>query len=132
MQYIQNMQFRRILRQLYQTAEKAKVHLQTISKMSDVQLKNLFALQKAAEIKDESLLVAILSEASFRTIGLRPYQEQIACALAIFNGDAADMKTGEGKSLVAAIGAILHVAYGDKVHIATVNDYLAKRDWKEM
>jgi len=78
--------------------------------------------------KDLPTLLAVLSEGCFRTTGLRPYKEQLLCVLALFFGFAADMKTGEGKSLCAALCGALHAIHGRKTHIATVNDYLADRD----
>ena len=75
---------------------------------------------------DEAL--SILSEVSFRSLGIRPYREQIACVLVLINGGMAEMATGEGKSLVAAICAAFWALTGRPVHVVTSNDYLAERD----
>lgn len=61
-----------------------------------------------------------------------PYDVQIIGALALHEGNIAEMRTGEGKTLVATIAAYLNALCGFSVHIVTVNDYLARRDAKEM
>ncbi len=81
------------------------------------------------EITEELPLVfAIVREAAKRTIGLRPFDVQLIGALALHKGMIAEMKTGEGKTLVAAIAIYLNALTGKGVHLVTVNDYLAKRD----
>jgi preprotein translocase subunit SecA len=67
-------------------------------------------------------------EASERVLGMRPYPVQIVGAVVLHNGGIAEMKTGEGKTLVAVMPAYLNALAGKGVHIVTVNDYLAKRD----
>ncbi|MFA5560283.1 MAG: preprotein translocase subunit SecA [Acholeplasmataceae bacterium] len=79
----------------------------------------------------ESLQVeayALVREASKRVTGLIPYYVQILGAVAIFNGNIAEMKTGEGKTLTAVMPAYLSALNGEGVHIVTVNEYLAKRE----
>ncbi len=71
---------------------------------------------------------AIVREASKRMIGLRPFDVQIMGAVALHRGMVAEMKTGEGKTLVAVMPAYLNALEGKGVHIITVNDYLARRD----
>lgn len=71
---------------------------------------------------------AIAREASRRAIGMRPFDVQIMGALALHEGMVAEMKTGEGKTLVAVMATYLNSLDGKGVHIVTVNDYLAKRD----
>ncbi len=61
-----------------------------------------------------------------------PYDVQILGALTLNEGNIAEMKTGEGKTLVATIAAYLNALSGDPVHIVTVNEYLTKRDSQEM
>jgi len=75
---------------------------------------------------------AAVKEASKRTIDLNPYKVQMIGALALNKGNIAEMKTGEGKTLVAPIAAYLNALEGKGVHIVTVNDYLAKRDKETM
>lgn len=71
---------------------------------------------------------AVVREASKRTLGLRPFDVQLVGGMALHNGMIAEMKTGEGKTLVAAIAVYLNALEGKGVHVVTVNDYLARRD----
>ena len=71
---------------------------------------------------------AALREAADRVLGLRPYQVQLIGGIVLHQGRIAEMKTGEGKTLVATLPAYLNALAGEGVHIVTVNDYLAKRD----
>jgi preprotein translocase subunit SecA len=82
------------------------------------------------EISEDNicLITAIVREASKRSIGMTHYDSQIVGGLALYHGFVAEMKTGEGKTLVATIPVTLNAIQGKKVHLITVNDYLAKRD----
>ena len=71
---------------------------------------------------------ATVREASDRVLGLRPYRVQLVGGVVLHQGRIAEMKTGEGKTLVATLPAYLNALAGKGVHIVTVNDYLAKRD----
>lgn len=71
---------------------------------------------------------ATVREAAYRSIGLYPYDVQILGGIALYEGHIAEMKTGEGKTLVAALPAYLMSLAGRGVHVVTVNDYLANRD----
>ncbi len=71
---------------------------------------------------------AVAREASKRTLGLRPYDVQLIGGMVLHEGAVAEMKTGEGKTLVAMLPAYLNGLTGRGVHIVTVNDYLAQRD----
>ena len=71
---------------------------------------------------------ATVREAADRVIGLRPYRVQIIGGIVLHQGRIAEMKTGEGKTLVATLPAYLNALTGEGVHIVTVNDYLARRD----
>ncbi len=71
---------------------------------------------------------ATVREAADRVIGLRPYRVQIIGGIVLHQGRIAEMKTGEGKTLVATLPAYLNALTGNGVHIVTVNDYLARRD----
>ena len=70
----------------------------------------------------------MVREASVRVLGLRPYRVQLVGGVVLHQGRIAEMKTGEGKTLVATLPAYLNALTGQGVHIVTVNDYLAKRD----
>ncbi len=105
-----------------------------IEKLSDTQL-----LEKTANLKkkannnqniDDILpeAFALIREASKRTIGQRHYDVQLMGGIVLHQGKIAEMKTGEGKTLVATLPAFLNALTGKGVHIITVNDYLAKRD----
>ena len=71
---------------------------------------------------------ATVREAADRVLGLRPYRVQLIGGIVLHQGRIAEMKTGEGKTLVATLPAYLNALSGEGVHIVTVNDYLAKRD----
>ena len=71
---------------------------------------------------------ALVREASTRVLGMRHYDVQLLGAMALHNGKIAEMKPGEGKTLVATLAVILNSLEGKGVHVVTVNDYLAKRD----
>ena len=80
---------------------------------------------------NESLLpesFALMREAAKRTVGLRHYDVQLIGGMALNDGCVAEMKTGEGKTLVSTAAGFLNALAGDPVHVVTVNDYLAKRD----
>ncbi|MBQ1371833.1 MAG: preprotein translocase subunit SecA, partial [Oscillospiraceae bacterium] len=71
---------------------------------------------------------AAVREAAYRVLGMRPYPVQLIGGIILHQGRIAEMKTGEGKTLVAILPAYLNALSGEGVHIVTVNDYLAKRD----
>ncbi len=75
---------------------------------------------------------AITREASKRALGMRHYDVQMVGGLVLNDGNIAEMKTGEGKTLVATLAVVLNAMTGKGVHVVTVNDYLAKRDSEEM
>lgn len=75
---------------------------------------------------------AVVREASVRTLGLRHFREQLIGGVVLHQGRISEMKTGEGKTLVATLPAYLNALTGKGVHIVTVNDYLAKRDMEWM
>ena len=85
---------------------------------------------KAGETLDDILpdAFAACREAADRTVGMRPYPVQVIGGVCLHQGRIAEMKTGEGKTLVATLPAYLNALTGEGVHIVTVNDYLAKRD----
>ena len=71
---------------------------------------------------------AVVREASVRTLGLRHYDAQMIGGITLHQGKIAEMKTGEGKTLVSTLPAYLNSISGEPVHIVTVNEYLAERD----
>jgi preprotein translocase subunit SecA len=75
---------------------------------------------------------AVAREASARVLGMRPFDVQVIGGIVLHEGKIAEMKTGEGKTLVAVMPAYLNALSGDGVHIVTVNDYLARRDTRWM
>ncbi len=104
-------------------------------KMSDDQLKEAFNALKAQVQSEEKGLgevlvdsFAITREVSKRTTGLRHYDVQMVGGLVLHDGKIAEMKTGEGKTLVATLAIVLNAMTGRGVHLVTVNDYLANRD----
>ena len=103
--------------------------------ISDSEIKSRFlelktqVLENSAEINDLLPEVfAIVREVSDRTIGLRHYDVQLIGGMSLHDGRIAEMKTGEGKTLVAPLAVVLNAMSGQGVHLVTVNDYLAKRD----
>ncbi|MCB4743113.1 MAG: preprotein translocase subunit SecA [Sulfurovum sp.] len=111
----------------------------TYSPMSDEELKIAFdtireSVNSGEKTPDEVLYdsFAITREASKRTLGLRHYDVQMVGGMVLHDGNIAEMKTGEGKTLVATLAVILNAMTGKGVHVVTVNDYLAKRDSEEM
>src|SRR3989339_87122 len=85
---------------------------------------------KRGEILDEILPEAFASvrEAAKRVLGQRPYDVQLIGGIVLHRGKIAEMKTGEGKTLVATLPAYLNALGGKGVHVVTVNDYLSRRD----
>jgi preprotein translocase subunit SecA len=73
-------------------------------------------------------MLQVVREASKRALGLRPFDVQIMGAAVLHEGSVAEMRTGEGKTLVAVLPAFLNALTGNGVHVVTVNDYLARRD----
>ena len=105
-----------------------------MKKLSDEQLRDKTAEFKDRLAKGETLddllpeALAVCREAADRVLGMRPYRVQLIGGIVLHQGRIAEMKTGEGKTLVAILPAYLNALSGKGVHIVTVNDYLAKRD----
>ena len=97
---------------------------------NDEQLKDAITSGEIVDILPEAF--ALVREAAKRTLGLRPFDVQLIGAVALHKGMIAEMKTGEGKTLVASIAIYLNALTGRGVHLVTVNDYLAKRDAVQM
>ncbi len=106
----------------------------SIKTLSDSDLRAKTDLFKERLSKGESLddimpeAFAVVREAASRVLGERHYDVQLIGGLALHQGNIAEMRTGEGKTLVATLPAYLHALTGKGVHIVTVNDYLARRD----
>jgi len=107
--------------------------------MSDEELKARFdelkqEVQNNTKTLDEVLndSFAITREASKRTLNMRHYDVQLVGGMVLHEGRIAEMKTGEGKTLVGTLAVALNAMSGDGVHVVTVNDYLASRDAKEL
>ena len=106
----------------------------TMQEMSDEELQAQTEKFKARYAEGESLddllpeAFATVREASVRTIGQRHFDVQLIGGIALHKGTIAEMKTGEGKTLVSTLAGYLNALSGEGVHIVTVNDYLAKRD----
>ena len=112
---------------------------QNYKNMSDDELKSSFAELKRSVLENEKSLDAVLEhsfaitrEAAVRALNMRHYDVQLVGGMVLHEGRIAEMKTGEGKTLVATLPIILNAMTGKGVHLVTVNDYLAKRDATEM
>lgn len=88
----------------------------------------LLKLEDLAGSSDITQFLAIAREAAERTTGLRPFDVQLLAALRMLAGDVVEMATGEGKTLAGAIAAAGYALGGRRVHVITINDYLARRD----
>ncbi|MGR9048811.1 preprotein translocase subunit SecA [Halobacillus faecis] len=128
----------RQLKRLEKIADDIEAMESQIEKLSDDELKN-----KTEEFKEryqngedlDDMLVeafAVVREASKRVLEMRPFRVQLLGAIALHEGNIAEMKTGEGKTLASTMPAYLNAITGKGVHIITVNDYLASRDATEM
>lgn len=114
--------------------KKVVTYKRLLSELSDDQLKNKTLEFRERYIKGESLdsmlpeAFATVREAARRVTGMEHYPVQILSGIALHEGKIAEQKTGEGKTLVAALPSYLNAIPGKGVHVVTVNDYLAKRD----
>ena len=126
---------KRILKGLYKKVEAINDLHDEYHSMSDAQLKKqTSALKDRLKDDKESLddilphAFAIAREASDRVLGMRPFDVQLIGGMVLHEGNVAEMKTGEGKTLVATLPTYLNALSGKGVHVVTVNDYLAQRD----
>ena len=122
------------LKRIYPIADRIEALEPQMQSLTDEQLK-----AKTQEFKDryqagESLddllpeAFAAVREAAWRVLGMKPFRVQLIGGIVLHQGRIAEMKTGEGKTLVAVLPAYLNAIAGEGVHIVTVNDYLARRD----
>ncbi len=124
----------RLVKSMFKDVEKINVLEDPIKKLSDEQLQ-----EKTAEFRQrledgEALdkllpeVFAVVREASSRVLGMRHFDVQLIGGMVLHQGKIAEMRTGEGKTLVATLAVYLNALEGKGVHVVTVNDYLARRD----
>ena len=124
----------RELVRLRRTAERVNALEPSIASLSDDDLRGKTAEFKARLEQGEALdallpeAFAVVRETSKRVLGMRHFDVQIMGGQALHEGNVAEMRTGEGKTLVATLPVYLNALTGKGVHLVTVNDYLAKRD----
>ena len=124
----------RELKSIYPIADKIEALEDEYRQLTDEQLQAKTPEFKQRLQQGETLddilpeAFAAVREAADRVLGLRPYRVQLIGGIVLHQGRIAEMKTGEGKTLVATLPAYLNALSGNGVHIVTVNDYLAKRD----
>ena len=124
----------RALKQLARIADAVNSHESSFSSMSDSELREMTVKFRERLANGEELddllpeAFAVVREASKRTLGQRHYDVQIMGGAALHLGNIAEMRTGEGKTLVATLPSYLNALTGRGVHIVTTNDYLAERD----
>ena len=128
----------RVLRQLSRTVQRINALEPELEKLDDAALRAKTDEFKQRHVAGESLdkllpeAFAVAREASRRTLGMRPYDVQLIGGMVLHQGKIAEMRTGEGKTLVATLAVYLNAIAGKGVHVVTVNDYLARRDSAQM
>ncbi|HBF86578.1 MAG TPA: preprotein translocase subunit SecA, partial [Clostridiales bacterium] len=132
--YILNTDSRISLRRIRNQAEKILDLSPKYEAMTDGQLKDQTAILKDRLKNGETLddilndAFAVVREAAYRVLNMRHYKVQLMGGICVHQGRVAELKTGEGKTLMATLPAYLNALSEKGVHIVTVNDYLAKRD----
>ncbi len=132
--YILGGESRRNLRKLHSMADRVLELEDKYIGMTDDELRSQTDVLKGRLKKGETLdkilydAFAVVREASYRVLKMRHYKVQVEGGICLHQGRVAEMKTGEGKTLVATLPAYLNALTGEGVHIVTVNDYLASRD----
>ena len=122
------------LKRIYPIADKIEALEPQMQALSDEELRaktdEFKARYQAGEDLDKLLpeAFAVVREAAWRVLGMKPFRVQLIGGIVLRQGRIAELKTGEGKTLVAVLPAYLNALTGEGVHIVTVNDYLAKRD----
>ena len=122
------------LKRLYPIADKIEAMSDEYAALTDEQLRAKTDEFKQRYADGESLddllpeAFATAREAAWRVLGMKPFRVQLIGGIVLHQGRIAEMKTGEGKTLVAVLPAYLNALTGEGVHIVTVNDYLARRD----
>ena len=124
----------REIKKIQPTVDKILALEEEYSALSEAQLRGKTALFKERLAQGETLddllpeAFAAIREAAWRVLGMKPYPVQLIGGIVLHQGRIAEMKTGEGKTLVAILPCYLNALAGKGVHVVTVNDYLAKRD----
>ena len=124
----------RYVRSLRKIVEKINGHEPAISAMTDEELRGQTEIFRRRVAEGETLddilpeAFATVREAAKRTLGQRHYDVQMIGGITLHRGEIAEMRTGEGKTLVATLATYLNAVEGKGVHVVTVNDYLARRD----
>ena len=122
------------LKRIYPIVDAIEALEPEMQKLSDTELKDKTREFKERLEKGETLddilpeAYAVVREAAYRTLGMKHYRVQLIGGIILHQGRIAEMKTGEGKTLVATLPSYLNALSGKGVHVVTVNDYLAKRD----
>ena len=128
----------RELKRLTKIADKVEAYAQDMTELSDDELKaktpEFKKRYQAGETLDDLLpeAFAVAREGAKRVLGLYPYHVQIIGGIVLHEGNIAEMKTGEGKTLTATMPVYLNALAGEGVHVVTVNEYLSSRDATEM
>ena len=128
----------RELKRLAKIADKVEAYAQDMAELSDDELKaktpEFKKRYQAGETLDDLLpeAFAVAREGAKRVLGLYPYHVQIIGGIVLHEGNIAEMKTGEGKTLTATMPVYLNALAGEGVHVVTVNEYLSSRDATEM
>lgn len=124
----------RLVKRYFKTVEKINKLEDQYASMSDAELQAQTGLFKERLAKGETLdditveAFAVVREASKRVLGMRPFDVQLVGGLVLHSGQITEMRTGEGKTLVATLPIYLNALTGKGVHLVTVNDYLVQRD----
>lgn len=124
----------RLVKRYFKTVEKINRLEDSYSSMSDEELQSQTELFKERLTKGETLdditpeAFSVVREASKRVLGMRPFDVQLVGGLVLHDGHISEMRTGEGKTLVATLPIYLNALTGKGVHLVTVNDYLVQRD----
>ncbi|MDX1739084.1 MAG: preprotein translocase subunit SecA, partial [Alphaproteobacteria bacterium] len=128
----------RAVKALFKKVEKINALEPEMQKLSDEQLKaktdEFRERLKNGETEDDILeeAFAVVREASSRVLNMRHFDVQLVGGMVLHNGQISEMRTGEGKTLVATLACYLNAISGKGVHVVTVNDYLAARDARWM
>ncbi|MGD7043372.1 preprotein translocase subunit SecA [Jeotgalibacillus proteolyticus] len=129
---------KRDVKKFEKVADQVEALQSQMEQLSDADLRNKTEEFKSRHEKGESLedlmteAFAVIRESARRVLGLHPYRVQILGGVALHEGNIAEMKTGEGKTLTSTMPVYLNAISGKGVHVVTVNEYLAARDAEEM
>jgi preprotein translocase subunit SecA len=124
----------RLVKKMSKIVDKVNAFEDSVKALSDEELKARTGELRKRHADGETLdalmpeAFAIVREASWRTLGLRHYDVQLVGGMVLHHGKIAEMKTGEGKTLMATLAVYLNTMGGKSAHVVTVNDYLARRD----